>query len=156
MRGRPILTCALCGLVAGCGDSGASNLNPFNWFGGGGEAEIQVAPDGFPVDPRPLIGEVTGLVADPAPGGVILRATGLPPTLGYWSAGLVPVDRDLRPDENGVLAIEFRALPPATPQPAGSPATRQIVAAYFLSDQTLRGVRSVTVTAERNSRSLRP
>jgi hypothetical protein len=152
MRGRPILTCALCGLLAGC----ESSYNPVNWFGGGDEAEIALAADGLPVNPQNLIDQVTGVVLERAPGGVILRATGLPPTMGFWNAALVPVDPDLRPDENGVLALDFRALPPPTPQPAGAPAAREIVAGYFLTEQTLRGVRTVSVRGERNARDIRP
>jgi hypothetical protein len=150
MRGRPILTCALCGLLAGC----ESNLNPVNWFDGDDAA--LVTEDGVPVDPRSLVDQVTDVTLERAPGGVILRATGLPPTLGYWSAALVPVDSDLRPDENGVLALDFRALPPFSAQPAGSPAAREIVAGYFLTTQTLRGVRTISVRGERNERSIRP
>jgi hypothetical protein len=156
MRGRPILILAFCGLLAGCEGSGTSNLNPFNWFGGGPQVETALAPDGLPADPRPLIDQVTEVVLDRAPGGVIVRATGLPPTLGYWNAALVPIDRELRPDDNGDIAIDFRALPPVPAQPAGSPAARQIVTGYFLSEQTLRNARSVTVRAERNARSVRP
>jgi hypothetical protein len=156
MRVRPVLTVTICAALAGCGDASSSNLNPFNWFGGGSETVAAVAPDGAPVDPRPLIAQVTAAVAERVPGGVIVRATGVPPTMGYWSADLVPVDRDLRPDENGVLTLEFRAFPPVTAQPAGSPAARQIVAGFFLSDQTLEGVRSVAVRGETNTRSLRP
>jgi hypothetical protein len=156
MRVRPVLTLTLCAALAGCGDSGSSNLNPFNWFGGGSEAEITVTPEGVPIDPRPLIDQVTNVVVERVPGGVIVRATGVPPTLGYWSADLVPADPDLRPDENGVVTLDFRALPPVTPQPAGSPSARQIVTGVFLSEQTLRGVRSIAVLAERNTRSVRP
>jgi hypothetical protein len=152
MRGRPILTVALCGLVGGC----ESNLNPVNWFGGGTAPEPVLAPDGVPVDIRPLIDEVTGVVLERAPGGVILRATGLPATMGYWNAALVPVDPDLRPDENGILAFDFRALPPPAPQPQGRPAAREIVTGQFLTTQTLRGVRVISVRAERNTRDVRP
>lgn len=156
MRGRPILIVALCGLLAGCGGVNASGLNPFNWFGGGAEENPGLPQDGLPADPRPLINTVTNVVLDRAPGGVIVRATGLPPTLGYWSAALVPVDRELRPDESGDLVLDFRALPPLSEQPAGSPSARQIVTGYFLSQQTLSGVRSITVRGETNSRSVRP
>jgi len=151
MRGRPILTLALCGAIAGCGDS---NLNPFNWFGGE-EAPVVVAPDGEVVDPRPLVDQVTSVTVERAPGGAIVRATGLPPMQGYWSAALVPADRDVLPDENGVLTLDFRALPPASPQPAGTPQSREIVTGFFLSEQDLRPVRSILVRAERNSRSVR-
>jgi hypothetical protein len=156
MRVRPILILAFCAALAGCEAASTSSLNPFNWFGGGTEAEVVLAPDGLPADPRPLIGQVTEVVAERAPGGVIVRATGLPPTLGFWNADLVPADRDLRPDENGVLTLDFRALPPVTPQPPGSPAARSIVTGFFLSAQTLSGVRSIAVRAEGNTRSVRP
>ena len=155
MRVRPVLTLTLCAALAGCGSVSSSNLNPFNWFGGG-ETAIAVTPEGIPVDPRPLVDQVTNVVAERVPGGVILRATGLPPTLGYWSAELVPADPDLRPDENGILTLDFRALPPVTAQPVGSPAARQIVVGFFLSEQTLSGLRAVSVRAERNARDIRP
>lgn len=151
MRGRPILTVAFCGLVAGCD----SSLNPVNWFGGE-EPEVALAEDGVPTDFRPRIDQVTGLVLERVPGGVILRATGLPETMGYWNAALVPVDPDLRPDEDGVLAFDFRALPPPTPQPAGRPAAREIVTGQLLTAQTLREVRVIRVQAERNARDIRP
>ena len=156
MRVRPVLTLMLCTALAGCGDVGSSNLNPFNWFGGGSDVEIAVTPEGVPIDPRPLIDQVVDVAAERVPGGIIVRATGLPPTLGYWSADLVPADPDLRPDENGVVTLDFRALPPVVAQPPGSPSSRQIVTGYFLSEQTLRGVRAVAVRAERTTRSFRP
>jgi hypothetical protein len=155
MRGRPILTLMLCGALAGCGNFNASSLNPFNWWGGE-EVAVEIAPDGRPVDPRPLVDQVTGVVVERTPGGVIVRATGLPPVQGFWSADLVPENLELTPDENGVLAFDFRAFPPATPQGTGSPRTRAIEAGYFLSNQALGGVRTVVVRAERNSRSVRP
>ena len=156
MRWQPGLSFALCGWLAGCGNLGTSNLNPFNWFGGGSADVALAEPGQLPADPRPLIDQVTNLVIDDAPGGIIVRATGLPPTLGYWSAALVPAGREAAPDQNGELSLDFRVLPPPTPQPAGSATARQIVTGYFLSDQTLAGVRSITVRAERNARSVRP
>jgi hypothetical protein len=155
MRSRPILTLTLCAGLAGCGNFNASSLNPFNWWGGD-DVVVEFAPDGQPVDPRPLVDEVTGLVVERAPGGMIVRATGLPPVQGFWSAALVPENLELEPDENGALAFDFRALPPATAQGTGSPRTREIVTGYFLSNQDLAGIRSVVVRAERNSRSVRP
>ena len=155
MRGRPILTLALCGPLAGCGNFNASSLNPFNWWGGG-DVAVAVAPDGQPIDPRPLVAQITDAVVERAPGGVIVRATGVPPTQGFWAAALVPTNLELQPDENGVLAFDFRTLPPETQQLVGAPATREITAGYFLSPQDLRGVRSILVRAEGNSRSLRP
>jgi hypothetical protein len=155
MRGRPILTLTLCAGLAGCGGFNVNSLNPFNWWGGE-DATVAETPDGVIVDPRPLMGEITALVAEPAPGGVIIRATGLPPTQGYWDAALLPPNPELTPDEDGVLTFEFRAAMPLVPQPVGSPRTREIVTGYFLSNQDLAGIRTVTIKGERNSRSIRP
>jgi hypothetical protein len=155
MRGRPILTLTLCAGLAGCGDSSMNSLNPFNWWGGD-DVAVEVTPDGEVVDPRPLIGEVTALVAESTPGGVIIRATGLPPTQGFWDAVLLPDSPELIPDEDGVLGFDFRAAMPLVAQPVGSPRTREIVTGYFLSNQDLAGIRSVTIRGERNARSLRP
>lgn len=155
MRSRPILTLTLCAGLAGCGDSSVNSLNPFNWWGGE-EETFAVTPEGEIVDPRPLIGEVTALVAEPVPGGVLIRATGLPPTQGFWDAALLPPNPELTPDEDGVLAFEFRAAAPLTPQGVGTPRTREIVTGYFLTNQDLASIRTVTIVGERNSRSLRP
>jgi hypothetical protein len=155
MRGRPILTLTLCAGLAGCGDSSMNSLDPFGWWQDE-EVPVQVSPDGEPVDPRPLIGEVTSLVAEPAPGGVIIRATGLPPTQGFWDAALTPDNPELTPDEDGILGFDFRAAPPLVAQGVGSARAREIVTGYFLSNQDLAGIRSVTVRGERNARSIRP
>jgi hypothetical protein len=153
MRGRLIGIVALPLVLAGCGGLAQSPINPLNWFGGR-EAPEPVSPLERPADPRPLIDQVTSVTIDRTPGGAIVRATGLPPALGYWNAGLVPVDRDARPDANGVLTLEFRAVPPPAPVP-GPTANRSIVAGYFLSNQTLAGVRAITVTARTNSATAR-
>jgi hypothetical protein len=156
MRSRPILTLTLCAGLAGCGSFNANSLNPFTWWGGDDEAAFAVDAEGQFVDPRPLIGEVTQLVAERTPGGVIIRATGLPPSQGYWSATLIPANAELAPDANGVLAFDFRAFPPPVAPGAGTPRTREIVTGYFLSRQALAGIRTVEVRGERNTRSIRP
>lgn len=153
MRVRLILALALPLLAAGCGSVTNSPLNPFNWFGGR-EAAEPVSPLERPADPRPLIDQVTQVTIDSTPGGAIVRATGLAGAVGYWNAGLVPVDRDGRADEAGVLALEFRAVPPPEPVP-GSPAARTIVTGYALSRERLRDVRVITVVARTNSASVR-
>jgi hypothetical protein len=150
MRRRPYLILALPVVLAGCGDSA---LNPFGWLGGR-EAPEPVSPLALPEDPRPLVERVTSVTLDRTPGGAIVRAEGLPPALGYWSAALVPVDRDGRPDADGVLALEFRAVPPPEPLP-GPPAARTLVTGYFLTEQRLRDVRVITVAGQANSASVR-
>ncbi len=143
-------------LLSGCGDS---SLNPFNWFGGRGKEARDVGATtdaGTPTDtdPRPLVAEVVAARLDRKPGGAIVHAVGLPPRQGHWDAELTaenfgdPVD--------GVLVLQFHAVPPPRPWPAGTPQSRQLTAATFLSDQDLAGVRQIVLRGATNARSLRP
>ncbi len=148
-----ILFAALAVSVAGCG-FGASRLNPFNWFGGGAEVEtlepFQIAEV---EDRRPLVSEVTGLVIERTPGGAIIRATGLPPTQGWYNAGLVSED-DGEPID-GVLSFSLRSLPPASPTRVSTVQSRELSVAVFISDIALAPVRTIRVTGATNSRAAR-
>lgn len=150
--GRPAVSAALMvlGLLAGCGDGSGSRLNPFNWFG---RSEVVVTAPGssVPVDPRPLVASVTGLVVEPYPGGAIVRATGLPPSQGWWEAELV----GLPIDENGVQVFEFHVFPPPAPTPSGLPQSREITVAAAISTIRLERVREIVVQGATNSRSSR-
>ena len=143
--------------VAGC----ESNLNPVNWLGGqatdGPTIRLREAPQ--VVDRRPLVDQVARLSLEPTAGGALLTAVGLPPSQGYWNTALLPEARgvDDRPvAQDGVIRLRFVALPPPTPQPAGTAVSREVSAGLFLSDQTLQGVRRVEVVGARNSRAVRP
>jgi len=139
-------------LLSGCG----SNLNPLNWFGGSEEQqrpEAEQAQETVETDPRPLVDQVTEMAVERVPGGAIVRATALPDRQGYWEADLV-ADAPGASD-NGTLVFEFRAAPPRTPTPQGTPASREITAATYLSDQALDGVRTVIVRGAQNQRSAR-
>ncbi len=148
-----LLTAAL--MLSGCG---GSSLNPFNWFGGGNkEKTLDVgasADPGAVTDPRPLVARVVAARIDRKPGGAIVHAVGMPPRQGHWDAELVaenfgdPVD--------GVLVLQFRAFPPPRPWPAGTPQSRQLTAAMFLSDQDLGGVQRIVVRGAGNEQTLRP
>ena len=132
--------------VSGCGRIGSSRLNPMNWFGHARPTEVTalyVAPE----DSRPLVAQVTLLKVEPYPGGAIVRATGLPPTLGYWQAELVaqPVD------DQGRLIYEFRIYAPLDPAAAGTPYARQINVAAAISTIKLAGVTSVVVQGAGNA-----
>lgn len=134
-------------LLGACG----SRLNPFNWFGPREARERTVAEDGgLPEsvqDQRLLVERVTRVVLEPMPGGAILRATGLPPTQGYWDAELVA-----RPiDENGVLVFDFRVFPPLTDEPASTQVSREVVVATFVSDIRLGQITGIVVQGETNS-----
>lgn len=135
-------------IVAGCG----TRLNPMNWFGGS-EETIAAAPAAFTEDARPLVAEVSSLQIERMPGGAIIRATGLPPTQGFWDAELVPMN-DEKPD-GGALSYQFRLAPPLSNRPASTQRSREVVVAHHVSDVVLQGVRSITVVGAENSRSAR-
>jgi hypothetical protein len=135
-----------------------SRLNPVNWFGNSREAPSLAPRGGYETetDPRPLVEQVTAMQVERVPGGAVVRATGLPPTQGFWAADLVPqtADYEGRPvPENGVATLEFRIVPPIAPQRSGPAQSREVTAAFFLSDQSLAGIRSIVVQGRTNSRS---
>ena len=137
-------------LLAGCARIGQSKLNPVNWFG----HARPVAPTTLytaPTDARALVAQVTALKIDPYPGGAIVRATGLPPTQGYWSAELVP--RDV--DDKGRLVYDFRIFAPTTPAAPGTPFSRRITVAANLSTIKLADVKTIVVQGANNALSAR-
>ena len=152
MAARLVLMAVLLSLLSGCGAIRDSRFNPANW--GGNEVPESLIPADTVVfvDDRPLVDQVTALVLEPAPGGVIVRATGLPQTQGFWAGDLVLEPREDVTD--GELVLQFKVLPPLEPQPTATAQTREIVVAEFLSDQALREFRRITVVAARNQRSV--
>lgn len=146
---RALLTLCLCLALAACG---SSRLNPLNWFGGDREQRIRVtetAAEVVPTDPRPLVTEVLDLRVEQTSSGAIVQATGLVPTLGYFGGDLVEVERG-----DGALVFEFRVEAPEDGGTPGTPRAREILAAQALSVGALEGVRSITVIAQTNRRSV--
>lgn len=139
--------------AAGCGRIRDSKLNPFNWFGRARrEKQATVLKPNEAADGRLLIREVTELKVEKTQGGAIIRATGLPPSQGWWEAELVSETRG-RPDEDGVLTYRFLVFPPLKPTPASTPRSRQLTAAVHLSDIRLEAVRRIVVQGETNALS---
>ena len=154
MKRRQVLTLGIAAFaLAGCG-FGQSRLNPLNWFGGDEESET-VADVAIPddADRRPLMPVISSLTLERTPGGVIVRATGLPPVQGWHDAALVSDTRG-RP-EGGVLTFAFRARPPLTPTRVSTEQSREVVVARFVSDITLAGTREIRVVGAVNTRSVR-
>jgi hypothetical protein len=143
---RVPLILSLCLSLAACGES---RLNPMNWFGGDREERIAVTEIATPTDPRPLVAEVTGLSIEATTSGAILTATALAEATGYWQPGLILVERD---DDTAIY--EFRAAPPPAGATAGPEPTRVIVAAVALGRGDLEGLRSITVIARSNRRTV--
>lgn len=143
-------------VLAGCGRIRESRLNPFNWFGRSqpvAVATAEPAVPGKPDDPRILVAEVTEMEVARQPGGAIVRATGLPPTQGWWDAALVsenggePVD--------GVLTYRFVVDQPREATRVSTPQSRAVTAAAYLSDIKLQGISQIVVLGAQNSRSSR-
>ena len=142
--------------LAGC----ESRFNPVNWFGGSTEEATLAPRRGYveTVDRRPLVQQVLSMKVDRVPGGAIVSAIGLPPTQGHWATDLVPETTtigDKPVADNGVLAFQFRLLPPPGPRRSGTPVSRELSASTFLTDQELLGVRTIVVRGQTNQFSAR-
>lgn len=171
---KPLCAILLSGLlVTACGFSG-SRLNPFNWFGKSEEVVVAEQPAGEvnPLLPktgrqsgifsRPdtiytgeLIGQVTDLAIERTDDGAIIRVTGLAERQGPYDVRLVPGTANGEPDENGVLAYEFRVIYPRFATPVGPERARSVTAAVSLGNRELSKVRVVRVSAARNARESR-
>ena len=141
--------------LAGCGGgAGLGSLNPFNWFrSGGDEVETLVAPRQIDRrDTRPLAEEITDIAVERVPGGAILRVRARVAATGWHGADLAA---DPARSGEGVLTFTFRARPPEAPVPQAGPASRRLVAAVFLSEGDLAGVRQLRVVSRGNIRSAR-
>ena len=136
--------------LGGCARIAQSRLNPLNWFGQSTPTVVTtlyLPPD----EPRALIAQVTEVKVEAYPGGAIVRATGLPPTEGYWDAELVPQPVD----DQGRMVFEFRIFPPVGAAATGTVYSRQINVAAAVSAIRLQQVRSIVVQGANNALSSR-
>ncbi|MGL6210480.1 MAG: hypothetical protein ACRC14_11700 [Paracoccaceae bacterium] len=136
-------------LLQACGGGFSARLNPFNWFGR--SAPVQTTVVEAPADPRALVADVVAMSVDAYPGGAIVRATGLPPSQGWWSAELVPQPLT----EDGVLVYDFRVFPPPVEERQGPAQSREIAVAANLTDRQLAEVRQIVVQGAANARASR-
>ena len=139
------LIAALC-LLTACAAVRSSPLNPLNWFGPARPAPVADLMTAA-ADPRALVAQVTDLTVEPTAGGAIIRATGLPPTQGFWQAELVRIETD----DPATLTYEFRIFPPLTPNRAGTPMSRAVVVATSVTNITLGTVTQITVQGATNA-----
>ena len=132
--------------LSACG-FGQSRLNPLNWFGRSQPAAQVVLVTSAPADPRPLVAQVLTMSIEPYPGGALVRATGLPPTQGFWDAELVA----LPVDESGTLVLEFHIFPPIARAGVVNQQSREVTVAYSLSDIKLDGINQIIVQGAGNA-----
>lgn len=148
---KVVIVAVLAGLtLQACAPWRESRMNPRNWSGQAQPVQKQQLITEVE-DARPLVPQITDLVVEPTPDGAIVRATGLPPEQGWWAAELVKIDGD----DPTLRSYEFRILPPQTPTAPGTPFSRQVVAAAFLSNYDLQNITRVQVQAETNALSAR-
>ncbi len=151
MTPRPTFALFALLALAACGNWSESYVNPSNWFGGRQADAVVPVATALPGDPRPFVEQVLSMQIETTPGGIIVRATGLPPTQGYWDAELVAQT----PDENGRLVLEFHVQPPTAAYPANTQRSREITVAYTISTIRLEGITSIEVRGRSNSKSSR-
>jgi hypothetical protein len=137
-------------VLAACGTAPKTWYNPFGWFGGSQEAETLGPVIGTPQDPRPLVDQVVSMSVERFDGGAIVRATGLPPTQGYWAAELIA-----EPVVDGRANFRFVVIPPPERARVSTQPSREIMVATTLSNRELEEIREITVTGARNARSSR-
>ncbi|MBV7409645.1 hypothetical protein [Maritimibacter sp. DP1N21-5] len=151
---RAIATTTLLVALSGC--SGGGGFNPLNLFGPKSDTQLVVLEpeegwDYAGQDYRGPIQQVTRLAVERASGGVIIRAEGVPATLGYWDADLVAENNE-QPD-NGVMTYTFKVAPPVWQERQGTPYSRTITVAHYVSDVRLGDTRTIRVVGATNSLS---
>lgn len=151
MRKTVLASLAAVMVVSGCATVRESRFNPFNWFGRS-QQERAVAQAAATVDGgRTPVDQVTELVVEPTVGGAIIRAKGVPATQGWYKAELIREETD-KPEQ---LVYRFVVKRPQGDPRAGTPMSREITVATFVTTQGLEGIRTITVTGTQNARSTR-
>ena len=146
MKYRAAALVTLLVLLTACAAIRSAPLNPLNWFGPARAAPVAELVTAR-ADPRALVAQVTELTVELYPGGALIRATGLPPSQGFWQAELVRVETA----DTGALVYDFRIFPPPLPRPAGTPQSREVVVAISASDIALDGIARITVQGADNA-----
>ncbi|MCF3594372.1 hypothetical protein LZG00_10195 [Rhodobacteraceae bacterium LMO-12] len=148
--------------LSACGSIRDSAVNPFNWFG---RSRAEAAPQGttnalIPKRsgifarraPGPYAGipvaTIKDLAVDRAAGGAIIRVTGVAAQQGPYEVQLVK-DEDAA---DGTLSYTLKALRTPT-RLVGPETSREVVAAQFVTDGDLAGIRTIRVNGAQNARS---
>lgn len=165
-----VLSAATLALSA-CAGIRESRVNPFNWFGQSREAPVAEAENTNPLIPRGSslfsrsradvdvyagrpFEQVTNITVERIPGGAIIRATGLAARQGIYEVQLTPENEEIEAVE-GVLTFRLEGIRPTRATPVGTRPTREVVAAFRVTDKQLVGVRQIRVEGELNAQVTR-
>lgn len=141
-----------------------SRVNPLNWFGNDRSdavitesnplipdeteegrsffaQEQEVAYVGKPIE------QLSSVEVHRVSEGQLVMAVGVSAVHGAHTARLVPREGGI---ENGVLTLDFMAIPPLEPIVGGSDVSREITAAIVLTEQQIAGLRTIRVASTRN------
>jgi hypothetical protein len=157
--------------LAACGTVRDSRINPFNWFGKSRSVPLEQTENTNPLIPKTgglfardrektatyaglPFEQITDLKILRVPGGAIIQATGLAARQGIYSVRLTPAN-DTEAPVDGVLTYRLEGVRPARATPVGAVPTREVTAGRRLTDQMLRGVRSIRVEGRENARVVR-
>ncbi|MEL6376574.1 MAG: hypothetical protein AAFQ04_05145 [Pseudomonadota bacterium] len=99
-----------------------------------------------------LVDQVTDVIVEPVPAGVIVRVKGLPLRQGAFDVRLLPANLD--GPVNGVLEYSLNAVQP-TNQPQGEARLRTVEVAQFVSNEDLEDVEQLRIVARRNASTLK-
>lgn len=168
---KPVTLLILATLVlTSCSSVRESRFNPGNWFGSSQpdpEAMNVADAEVNPLIPRRRasiffnnqaeafagrpIAEINELLVERRPGGAIIRATGTADRAGPFDVRLIP---DIEASTDSTLVLDLKALQSAGPRSVGARA-RQVTVGQWVTDQELRGIRTITVRSANNARSVR-
>jgi len=158
-------------VLTSCGAVRDSQINPFNWFGRSTSQPIAQTENTNPLIPQRSgifrrrsaqvdtyagipFEEIIDLKVERVAGGAVIRATGRAARQGVYQVQLTPQNEDELPVD-GVLTYRLEGLRPGFQTPVGAAPTREVTAARKLTDQDLRGVRSIRVEGQVNARVAR-
>ncbi|MBV1864305.1 MAG: hypothetical protein KUG74_07685 [Rhodobacteraceae bacterium] len=168
-----LVALTICGMVAGCGGGsgslggGSGSLSGSSGSGGSANSSAGGSSAGsfglfkrqksepLNVTQQAAIkhGDMIPIVADvwieQVKGGAIVRAKGKASRQGYYDVKLL-APGGLKPDEKGVITLEFRAKQPEFWTAASTERAREIIVGRFISQQKLAQTQTIQVLAAQN------
>lgn len=145
---KTLLALMATSVLGACGGGG---LNPGTW----GDNDTTAAPRADRIsiftappaeDTRVPVAQVLDVKVERTLEGAVVRATGLPPTQGWWQASLIPMGV-----QDGVLTYEFRAAPPKAEAAVSTQASREVTVATGLTRGDLALVNRIAVRGATNA-----